>query len=353
MPPLPPTQPVPPLGAKTPRYAVTPTPAASSAAMSDFIKKRKPGWDTLTGLLIKAGNANGIRRLSRDELKQLGPLYRRAAADLAYVRLRGGDAALVLYLNDLVTRAHGVVYAERGPGAQRLWRFITTGFPRLLRRRAVYILLATALFFVGGVIGAGLTAANPERGRIFLGERADDTDFYKNLSKTQTADQMPEMAAFLMQNNIGVAVKAFAFGILGGVPTLLLLFMNGLPIGALAVLQHRAGYDVILWSFLLPHGVPELSAIFIAGGAGMMIGHALVAPGELSRRDAIALAGRDAVRLLFGTVMLFVLAGFIESFLSPSALPAPFKFAFAALMASALTAYVRSGREPAALPVAG
>ena len=319
--------------------------------MSAFIEKRKPGWDSLSGILIKAGNANGIRRLSRDELKTLGPLYRRAASDLAYVRLRGGDAKLILYLNDLVTRAHGLVYAERGPGTQRLLRFITTGFPRLLRRRGVYILLAAALFFVGGVIGAGLTAANPERGRIFLGERADETDFYKDLPKNQTPDKLPEMAATLMTHNTQVAVLAFAFGILGGVPTLYVMFMNGLPIGALAVLQHRVGYDVILWSFILPHGVPEISAICIAGGAGMMIGHALVAPGDLSRRDAIALAGRDAVRLLLGTVMLFILAGFTESFVSPSSLPAPVKFAYAALMATALTLYVRSGREPAPLAV--
>ncbi len=327
------------------RPIAAPTPPATSAAMNDFIARRKPGWDNLSALLIKAGNANGIRKLTRDELKTLGPLYRRAASDLAYVRLRGGDANLIAYLNDLVTRAHGLLYTERGPGSKRLWTFITLGFPRLLRRRAVYILLATALFFVGGVIGAGITAANPERGRLFLGARADETDFYKDLSKTQTSEGMPVMATFLMQNNIRVAVLAFATGILGGLPTLLVLFANGLPIGALAVLQHRAGYDVILWSFLLPHGVPELSAIFISGGAGMIIGHAVVAPGELTRRDAIALAGRDAVRLLFGTVMLLIIAGFVESFLSPSALPAPFKFAFAGLMAIALFAYTRLGSK--------
>ena len=343
---------MPPPSSSLPRYAVTAAPAAQSAAMSDFITKRKPAWDDLTAILIKAGNASGIRRLSRTELKDLGPLYRRAAADLAYVRLRGGDANLVLYLNDLVTRAHGLLYAERGPGVMRLWGFITRGFPRLLRQRAVYILLAAALFFVGGVIGGAITAVNPERGRIFLGERADDTDFYKDLSKTQTPDQMPIMAATLMQNNIRVAVMAFAFGILGGVPTLYVLFANGLPIGALAVLQHRVGYDAILWSFILPHGVPELSAIFISGGAGMMIGHALVAPGELSRRDAITRAGHDAVRLLFGTVMLLIIAGFVEAFVSPSALPIPFKFAFAALMAAALTGYVRLGKKAEAAEAA-
>ena len=316
----------------------------TSAAMSEFIGRRREGWEQLSRLLSKAGGSGrGVRALTRQELAQIGPLYRRAASDLAYVRLRGADFALIQYLNDLVMRAHGLLYSDRGPGRGRLWQFIRVGFPRLLRARAGYIWLAAGIFLLGGIIGAILTAANPSYGHIFLGARADDTDFYKNLPQMLQDGDRPADAAGLMANNIGVAVRAFAVGILGGFPTLLLLFENGLPIGSLAVLQHNVGYDVILWSFLLPHGVPELSAIFIAGGAGMMIGHALVAPGELSRKDALVRAGRDAVRLLFGTVMLFIIAGFTESFVSPTALPAPLKFAYAALMALALGAYTRSG----------
>lgn len=317
----------------------------ATGALGDFIKRRKPAWDALSSLILRTGSVSGVRTLSRAELKTLGPLYRRTAADLAYARLRDADPNLVQYLNDLVLRAHGLLYAERGPGASQLKQFILVGFPRLLRKRRVYILLATLLFVLGGVIGAGLTIANPNNGHIFLGERADDVDFYKNLPVALTDPDRPADAVMLMQNNIGVAVKAFAFGILGGLPTLLILFVNGLPIGALAVLQHNVGYDVILWSFLLPHGVPELSAIFISGGAGMLIGHALVAPGELSRRDALVIAGRDAVRLLFGTVMLLIIAGFTESFISPTALPPWAKFTYAALAAIALGAYVRSGKD--------
>ncbi len=317
---------------------------AQNAVMADFVARRKPAWDQLSDILLRAGSG-GIRSLSRDDLKALGPLYRRAASDLAFARLRGADAGLITYLNGLVTRAHGLLYAERGPGGARLWRFITSGFPRLLRRRAIYVWLATLMFLLGGVLSAAMTVVKPEVGRIFLGERADDVDFYKDLPTRLTEEERPVTAAVLMQNNIRVAILAFAVGILGGFPTLLLLFYNGLPIGSLAVLQHQAGYDVVLWSFLLPHGVPELSAIFIAGGAGMLIGHALVAPGELSRRDAVAIAGRDAVRMLLGTVMLFIIAGFVEAFVSPSALAPAFKFAFAALMAVALTAYLRLGKN--------
>ena len=114
---------------------------------------------------------------------------------------------------------------------------------------------------------------------------------------------------------------------------------------ALAVQQHNAGYDLILWSFLAPHGVPELTAIMIAGGAGMLIGHALVAPGELSRRDALTIAGRDAVRLLLGTVLLFIVAGFIESFISPTALPPAVKFFVAVLGVAGLWWWFGRGKE--------
>ncbi len=307
--------------------------------------RRKPAWDQLAALVERAG-AQGVRGLSRDDLRALGPLYRRAASDLAYARLRGAEPQLVAYLNDLVGRAHGLLYAERGPGFGRLWRFIAVGFPRLLRARRAYVLLAAATFFFGGFLSAGITAANPRAARIFVPHVVENPEYYKNLPKDISDAQRPFFSAFLMQNNIRVAVMAFAVGMLGGFPTLLLLFYNGLPIGSLAVQQHHAGYDVVLWSFLLPHGVPELTAIFIAGGAGMLVGHALVAPGELSRKDALTVAGRDAVRLLLGTVLLFVIAGLIESFISPTALPAAFKFTFAALGAAGMWFYFTRGKEP-------
>ena len=315
------------------------------AGISEFVERRRPSWEELNGILIRVG-AKGVRRLSRDELKSLGPLYRRASSDLAYVRLRGGDSGVADYLNDLVTRAHGLLYADRSPGLERLWRFVTLGFPRLLYKRRAYILAAFAIFLVGGILGAAMTLYDPTVGPVFLGPRAQETDFYKDLSKNLTDAERPTSAALITTNNIRVAFFAFALGILGGFPSLLLLFVNGLPIGSLAVLQHRAGYDAILWSFLLPHGIPELFAIFIAGGAGMMLGHALIAPGDFTRRDALTQASSDAIRLIIGTIGLFIIAGAIETFISPTALAPVYKFAFAALMAIALTAYLRRGVPP-------
>jgi uncharacterized membrane protein SpoIIM required for sporulation len=315
------------------------------AGITDFVEKRKAGWQELSAILGRAGNKGDVRRLNREDLKAIGPLYRRAVSDLAYVRLRGADPSLIQYLNDLLTRAHGVVYAERGPGLSRFLRFVSTGFPRLLYKHLGMIALAFSLFVVGGILSAVLCLQNREHIGTFVPSILDHPDFYHNMAHTMTDAERPKEAAILMQNNIGVAIKAFGFGILAGFPTLFILFQNGLPIGALAVQQSDAGYGLDFWSFIAPHGVPELSAIFISGAAGMLIGFALIAPGERTRRDAIRLAGRDAIRLLFGTCLLLILAGFTEAFISPSALHPTLKFAYATLLAVGLFAYIRRGRD--------
>ena len=324
--------------------------------LTDFIERRKAGWERLAAILANAGSDYGLRRLSPHDLRALGPLYRRAAADLAYARLRGADETVIAYLNDIVTRAHGVLYADKNPGGQRLLRFLSVGFPRLVRKRAAYIWAATAMCFLGALLAAGLVAVNPENVRIVVpGQFVDNNKYYQEREANPDYDNpdatKPFFSAFLMQNNIRVAIMSFAMGILGGVPTLLVMFYNGMPLGGLGMQQHQAGRDLLFWSVILPHGIIELTAILIAGASGMMIGHALLQPGELSRKDAIALAGRDAVRLLIGTVPFFLVAGIIESFVTPTALPVYAKLLFGACTAVGLWAYFNAGRETPAAPV--
>lgn len=314
----------------------------TGSGFTDFIAQRRDAWEELAGIVGRASTARGVRRLAVAELRRLGPLYQQAAADLAYARLRGAPEPLLEYLNALVVRSHGLVYADRRPGSARVKRFFAIGLPRLLRANIGWIATAAALFVAGGALGALLQLSDPRYGHALLGERADELSFYKDLATT-TAGTQASMSAALMQNNIRVAILAFACGMLGAVPTLIILFANGLPIGALGVIQTQTGYGPWFWSFLAPHGVPELSAIFIAGAAGMRIGHALVAPGELPRRDALRIAGGVAIRLLAGATALLVIAGLTEAFVSPSALPFPIKYAYAALLAVLLTVYARLG----------
>jgi len=148
------------------------------------------------------------------------------------------------------------------------------------------------------------------------------------------------MSSYIMTNNIRVCFMAFAFGVTLGFGTAVSLFYNGVLVGVLASYFHRAGHGVHFWAFILPHGVIELTAIFIAGASGLTLGAALLAPGEHTRGQAFKRAGADAVRLVIGCIPLLVVAGTIEGFVTPQGfIPDLAKLAFAALTAVALAAY--------------
>ena len=316
--------------------------------MTEFIEGRKAGWDRLSVLLAKVGNG-GLRELSPDDLRSIGPLYRRATADLAYARLRGADDSVISYLNNLVTRTHGLLYSEKNPGSLRLWNFYGVGFPRLVRKHRGILFAAMAMFALGALLAGGLVAANPANVRAVVPQQFVDNDTYYKERQDNPAygapdEDKPVFSAMLMQNNLRVGILSFAVGILGGFPTLLIMISNGMPLGALAMQQHQAGRDLLFWSLILPHGVFEITGIIIEGAAGMLIGRALIAPRELSRQDAVALAGRDAVRLLLGTVPLTLAAGVIESFITPTNLPPYAKLLFAAFTVVLLVAYFNAGK---------
>jgi uncharacterized membrane protein SpoIIM required for sporulation len=153
------------------------------------------------------------------------------------------------------------------------------------------------------------------------------------------------MSSYIMTNNIKVSFLAFAGGILLGLLTLFMLFNNGLMIGVAALAVARHGTALGFWGFVAPHGVIELPAIFIAGGGGLMLGYALVNPGEYSRRTALGLAGRDAVQLVFGVVAMLVIAGIIEAFFSPTVILPALKLVVAAVtFAAEITYFAFAGR---------
>jgi uncharacterized membrane protein SpoIIM required for sporulation len=149
-----------------------------------------------------------------------------------------------------------------------------------------------------------------------------------------------------MSNNVRVTFAAFAGGILAGVGTVVALVMNGIMLGAVAGIFANYSANLHLWAFILPHGVIELTAICIGGGAGLWLGSAFVLPGRITRREALVVRGREAVSLIGGVAVMLVVAGMIEGFISPSELPNPVKFALAALFALLLVAYLGlAGRD--------
>jgi len=312
-----------------------------------FINERKGAWQRLEDLLQLLDHTR-LRRLHREEVRELARIYRRTASDLAIARAESRDPRLVNYLNSLVIRAHGRIYrADVSEGTKRVRRFFTRDFPNTFRRTWKFTATAFAVFFIFGLIGFSGTWVDAEFSE-FAGVPASfreqinaQTHWWERLNN---ANQVG--ASGIMTNNIQVTFNAFALGALAGLGTIYVLVFNGLSIGAVLALTYRAGFGNDLTTFMIGHGVIELSCIFIAGGAGLLIGAAMLMPGDLSRLDAMRLRGRDAVMLIVGCVPLLVIAGTIEGFISPAQIPPVIKFGIAALTGIALYSYLLlAGRE--------
>ena len=316
--------------------------------MSRFINERKNNWQRLADLLSLLKGAS-LRGLSRAEVREFGELYRRAASDLAIARAETRDPRLINYLNSLVIRAHGKIYRAESQGANLVWQFFAKDFPQTFRKTWRYTFLAFAVFTIFGIISFAL-CYNDLNFADELG--LDQVRFLVQSNEKwwlelNEANQIGSSA--ILTNNILVAFRAFAFGALFGVGTLYVLVFNGLHIGGVLGLCYKInpvfGNDLV--TFMVGHGVIELSCIFIAGGAGMLIGYSIINPGDYTRTQALKKNGLEAVRLAIGCAVLLFIAGIIEGFLSPSNLPPTIKFGTGILTGIAMFAYlILVGREP-------
>jgi uncharacterized membrane protein SpoIIM required for sporulation len=317
--------------------------------LPEFVEHKRPRWEELQRLLDRA-EFSGLAKLSLDEVRALSRLYRSASADLVYVRAKGGAAEIVGYLNDLVGRAYAVTYPGKRPRLGDVWRFMTHGFPDLFLLEWRAFVAATALFLVGGMYGAFGMAIDPDAAPYLIPGQHQEMDPTKRAAQEAKSDgaQVDEQAAFsafLMQNNIGVSFLAFAAGATAGIGTALLLFFNGIPLGSLAWWYHSKSLGGWFWAWILPHGIPEVTAICIAGQAGFLIGRGFIAPKGLSRRVAVRKEAKSAVRLILGGILLFILAGLIEGTISqihPPRLSIAFKISFALAVGAAVYAYLFS-----------
>lgn len=293
-----------------------------------FYESRQSDWRKLSDLLDRS--QNGVQQLVPEELDSLSRLYRAATSDLALAQRDFPQHQVTRYLNQLVARAHALVYRGEPLAYNRLLRFATTGFPRAFREALPFILVAALLFLLPALASAVSTAVHPPAARWLLPAEAQDLIPMIERQELWTdipIAERPYASSFIMQNNIRVAFLAFGGGILFGALTLWVMAYNGLLLGALTglTIHHNVGFE--LWTFVIGHGVVELSVIMIAGGAGLMLGWALIHPGMIRRRDALTLAARKAVRLLIGCVPLLMIAGTIEGFISPNeTIPWPVKW---------------------------
>lgn len=315
--------------------------------MNRFINENKDNWQRLENLLELMG-VSSIKSLSRMEVREFGELYRRAASDLAIARAETRDPKLINYLNSLVIRAHGKIYRAESQGVNLVWQFFTKDFPNAFRRTWRYTALAFAIFMVFSTISF-ILCYNDTKFADDLGisqirfKAQDNIQWWKSLNE---ANQVG--ASGILTNNILVALMAFAYGAFFGIGTIYVLIQNGLSIGGVVGVCYQANpaFGNELVTFMVGHGVIELSCIFIAGGAGMLIGYSMINPGDLSRTQALKRNGLEAVRLAIGCASLLVIAGIIEGFLSPSELPAFIKFGTGILTGIAMYSYLLlAGRE--------
>jgi uncharacterized membrane protein SpoIIM required for sporulation len=311
-----------------------------------WLEKRKPHWSKLESLLNQSAQG-GLKSLSRSDLQELSLLYRQTAADLAAIREDRGSVHFARYINQLLVRAHNTIYSGHRASPKALFSFFVDTYPAAFRRNLKHCFLATLIFVVAGVVGAVLTYQNPDFKVKLLGPQMVETIDRHEMWTHSIVGIKPLASSAIMTNNMSVGFTTFALGITGGLGTIYMMAFNGLLIGVIGMACWLSGMSLQLWSFVAPHGVLELPAIFIAGGAGLRIAQGLLFPGVLPRRDSLAKAGVEAVQLLLGTIPILIIAGLIEAFVSPTGLAVPLKFSMAAALFVLLGVYLFGmGRNP-------
>jgi len=289
-------------------------------SLTNFTAARRATWTELEQLLARS-EGNGLRSFDAADIEALGRAYRQVVSDLAIAQRDFPDDQLTLWLNALAARAHLRLYRAPAPSWRRLRDFFWVDFARRFRAAGGYLAVAAALLFVPAIVAYVGALLHPTLREAFVPEQLRQV-MANGETWTDIAPAIrPAMATLIFTNNIRVAFLAFAGGVLAGLGTVYVLISNGLMLGGVLGAAQFYGVAPLLWGFISPHGYLELTCIVIAGAAGLMLGDALLRPGLLRRRDALARAARQSVELVLGAAPVLVIAGLIEGFVSPSDLP--------------------------------
>lgn len=303
-----------------------------------YIQRNDPQWRRLEYLARTAGK--GVGRLHDDELAELIELYQRVSAHLAHARGQYGDRDLNARLSRILGEARVVIYRRRGDPLRTVGRFFTETFPAAVWHSRRHVAIAFLCFF-GPALGFGLwlsnahealdTAVPPEVQALIAEEEFES--YYSSAAAQDFAGQVTI-------NNIQVAFLAFALGIVPVLGPGFVLAINGMNVGVMAAVMHRAGEGAQFWGLILPHGLLEISAILVAGAAGLRLSWAIVAPGDRTRRDALRDEGLRSVVVVMGLALCFVVAGFVEGFITPSGLPTALRVAVGVAVLAGFAVYV-------------
>lgn len=299
--------------------------------VKQFIKKHREDWKQLEQLVTTMHKRK--KKSTGAAIDQFYRLYQKAAQNLSYSQTYFPKEEVTIYLNGLVSKSHNILYKDQMSSMHQVRHFFSTTFIRLLWEQWKFVVAALLLFTIGAVGSYISVIQDPQNMYAILPpEIAYGVD--PEAIGDNSGWDSSVMSASIMTNNIQVAILAFAGGITFGLLTVYILVYNGIIIGALAALFWTHGKTYEFWAYIVPHGMIELTAIFIAGGAGLLMGYKLFVPGHLSRGYQLKVNAKRSVQLLLGTLPLFVIAGIIEGFITPAPIPLEAKYfvAFATVL---------------------
>ena len=253
-------------------------------------------------------------------------LYRQVAADLSVLRRDATARTYAAHVNQLLARAHHIIYSGRKTSVAGLFRFLRDEYPCIFQRNLRYVAASLMITLASGGLGLILTTTRPEFMRHSLGPQMIATMERHEMWTHSIVSVAPMETSAIMTNNLSVSFITFAGGITFGLFTLFSLFNNGMMLGVIGAACHHYGMSLSLWSFVAAHGSLELPSIIIAGAAGLRLGHAMLFPAGYRWKDSVARGGIEATRLVSGIIPLLVIAGCLEGFLSPSQAPVALKF---------------------------
>jgi uncharacterized membrane protein SpoIIM required for sporulation len=299
-----------------------------------FVAAHQAEWDRLDRLLARR------RRLSGEEVDELVTAYQRTATHLSAVRTAGYDPALVARLSTKVARARSAVTGAHSPTWTSVGRFAVVSFPAMAyRARWWWLATATGSLLVALLMGWWIARTPAVQASLLPPDQArqlvnsEFRNYYSQYAATS-------FAAKVWTNNALVAAESLIFGILLGVPTLLVLFSNAANVGAVGGLMFAHGRGVEFFALILPHGLLELSAVFLAAAAGLRLGWRIIDPGPLPRSQALAVAGRETITLALGLIVVLLVSGVIEAFVTPSPLPTWARIGIGVCAEAAFLSYV-------------
>lgn len=307
-----------------------------------FELKYQQSWITLEQLLLALE-----RREKPDDICELPTLYRQVCHHLSLAKERHYSSHLVAKLNALVLRGHQQLYKRETHFRRAISRFISYTFPNQFRQQINYFWLANVLFYLPTLIVFALIQWQGDMVYYFLGYEQvttmesmyDPSNEHFGQDREAKSDVM--MFGYYIQNNISIGLQTFATGLIFAIGPIFYLVFNGIMFGAVSSHMLNINYTETFFPFIIGHCAFELTAITIAGQAGLMIGHSLIKPGNLTRKDALRDAALKALDLVYGIIIMLLIAAYIEAFWSSnSALPSEIKYSVGAVLWLVVIAYL-------------